>query len=98
MNMRLIFFIHFYSRCAPVLEIILRVLAAYTQACRVYMENHIQSNPVLDGNNQVEQDRQELKNCLLAAQESAMIQILLEYCQAKPDERKVSCMIIYICI
>ena len=72
------------------MEIILRVLAAYTQACRVYMENHIQSNPVLDGNNQIEQDRQELKNALLAAQESAVIQILLEYCQAKQDEKQVS--------
>ena len=85
-----VFYIPSY-RCAPVLEIILRVLAAYTQACRVYMENHIQSNPVLDGNNQIEQDRQELKNALLAAQESAIIQILLEYCQAKPDEKEV-CM------
>lgn len=77
------------SRCAPVLAIILRVLAAYTQACRVYMDNHIQSNPVLDGNNQIEQDRLELKNALLAAQESAIIQILLEYCQPKPEEKQV---------
>ena len=54
------------------------------------MENHIQSNPVLDGNNQIEQDRQELKNALLAAQESAIIQILLEYCQPKLAEKEVN--------
>lgn len=75
-------------RCAPLLEIVLRILSAYTLACRVYMENHIQSNPVLDGNNQTDQDRQELKGALLAAQESAVIQILLEYCIGNDDEKQ----------
>ncbi|XP_060560461.1 integrator complex subunit 2-like [Ruditapes philippinarum] len=75
-------------RCAPLLEIVLRILSAYTLACRVYMENHIQSNPVLDGNNQTDQDRQELKGALLAAQESAVIQILLEYCMENENEKQ----------
>lgn len=75
-------------RCAPLLEIVLRILSAYTLACRVYMENHIQSNPVLDGNNQTDKDRQELKEALLAAQESAVIQILLEYCMETEDDKK----------
>ncbi|KAL3858011.1 hypothetical protein ACJMK2_012627 [Sinanodonta woodiana] len=73
-------------RCPPVLEILLRVLVSYSQACRVYMENHIQSNPVMDNNNQIELERQELKNALLAAQDSAIIQILLECCLPKPGE------------
>ncbi|KAL4223618.1 Integrator complex subunit 2 [Mactra antiquata] len=74
-------------RCAPILEVVLRILSSYTLACRVYMDNHIQCNPVLDNNNQAEQDRQELKGALLAAQESAIIQILLEYCMATGDEK-----------
>lgn len=71
------------------LEIVLRILSAYTLACRVYMENHIQSNPVLDGNTQTDQNRQELKGALLAAQESAIIQILLEYCLETEEEKRV---------
>lgn len=67
----------------------MRILSAYTLACRVYMENHIQSNPVLDGNQQTDQNRQELKGALLAAQESAVIQILLEYCLENEEEKQV---------
>lgn len=76
-------------RCAPVLEIVIRILAAYTLACRVYMEDHIHCNPVLDGTAQTDQNRQELKGALLAAQESAIIQILLEYCLENEDEKQV---------
>ena len=71
------------------MEILLRILSAYTLACRVYMENHIKCNPILDGNNQSDQDRQELKGALLGAQESAITQILLEYCMATDIEKLV---------
>lgn len=58
------------------LEILLRILSAYTQACRVYL-----SSRVLDAaSTEKEKDRQELKVALLAAQESAIVQILLEVC------------------
>ena len=36
---------------------------------------------------QVEKDRMELKNALVAAQESACLQILLEVCLSLPEEK-----------
>ncbi|XP_005110013.1 integrator complex subunit 2 [Aplysia californica] len=63
-------------RCPPVLEIVLRILAAYMQACRVYLNSHMLDAAVTDK----EKDRQELKIALLAAQDSAIVQILLEVC------------------
>ncbi|XP_052246674.1 integrator complex subunit 2-like isoform X3 [Dreissena polymorpha] len=80
-------------RCGPVLEIVLRILGAYTLACRVYLENHIQCNPVADVTCQVDQNRQELKGALLAAQESAILQILLEYCLPSNQEKQVAGML-----
>ncbi|WAR02639.1 INT2-like protein, partial [Mya arenaria] len=77
-------------RCAPILEVVLRILSAYTLACRVYMESHIASTPVLDGAGQVDQDRHELKGALLSAQESAITQILLECCLPNEQEKQKS--------
>ncbi|CAI9724064.1 integrator complex subunit 2-like [Octopus vulgaris] len=96
-------------RCPPVLEIVLRVLEAYIQACRVFLSSHIASHPLFENpgfNNaqdqdkkdkeklldktsvSLEQERKELKNALTSAQESAVVQILLECCLRQPDEMK----------
>ncbi|KAK3084417.1 hypothetical protein FSP39_013249 [Pinctada imbricata] len=89
-------------RCAPLLEVVLRVLAAYMQACKVYLHNHMQKNPILEQaqneqerrdlkkieQNQAEQDRRDLKNALVATQESAIIQILLECCLPRGKEKE----------
>ena len=64
------------SRCPPLLEIVLRILSAYMQACRVYLNSHMLDAAATEK----EKDRQELKTALLAAQDSALVQILLEVC------------------
>ncbi|GAB1607223.1 integrator complex subunit 2-like [Argonauta hians] len=97
-------------RCPPVLEIVLRVLEAYIQACRVFLSSHIASHPLMETPSfniasdqdkkdkekqlqdktsvSVEQERKELKNALTSAQESAVVQILLECCLRLPEEKK----------
>ncbi|KAH9503168.1 Integrator complex subunit 2 [Bulinus truncatus] len=73
-------------RCAPILEILLRILSAYTQASRSYLNAH-----VLDAvETEKEKDRLELKVALLAAQESAIVQILLEVCLPLESEKNKS--------
>ncbi|CAH1791964.1 unnamed protein product [Owenia fusiformis] len=69
-------------RSAPVLEVALRVLSAFLQASRAQLNQHIQANPVLDHTQQqaVSLEREELKGALQSAQESAVVQILLEVC------------------
>uniref|UniRef100_A0A0B7A8V5 Integrator complex subunit 2 n=1 Tax=Arion vulgaris TaxID=1028688 RepID=A0A0B7A8V5_9EUPU len=71
-------------RCPPILEIVLRILSAYTQACRVYLNSHVMDAGITEK----EKDRQELKMALLAAQESAIVQILLEVCLPLESEKK----------
>ncbi|GAB6030189.1 Integrator complex subunit 2 [Chamberlinius hualienensis] len=69
-------------RCAPILEICIRILRAFLAASRVHLTHHLQDNPVLEKTGQVTNDaeRDELKNALILAQESAAVQILLEIC------------------
>lgn len=76
------------DRCPPVLDIVLRVLSAYLQASRVYLHNHMLSNPIMDNAAQAERERQDLKSALIAAQESAIIQILLECCVPTDEEQR----------
>ncbi|BFZ18552.1 hypothetical protein BsWGS_21591 [Bradybaena similaris] len=71
-------------RCPPILEIVLRILSAYTQACRVYLNSHVMDAAITEK----EKDRQELKTALLAAQESAIVQILLEVCLPLDSEKE----------
>ncbi|XP_067686242.1 integrator complex subunit 2-like isoform X2 [Haliotis asinina] len=89
-------------RNPSILEIVLRILSAYTQACQVYLTNHIQTHPILDNNLHAEHERQDLKIALSAAQESAIIQVLLECCLVDQEEiptgqlsdlREVQCLI-----
>ena len=72
-----------FFRCPPLLEIILRILAAYMQACRVYLNSHLLNA----AGKEKEKDRQELKTALLAAQDSAIVQILLEICSPSETEK-----------
>lgn len=89
-------------RCPPLLEIVLRILAAYMQACRVYLNSHLLNVK----STEKEKGRQELKTALLAAQDSAIVQILLEVCLPSETEktsehcemselREIRCLIFY---
>ena len=89
MQVHLILFSNYY-RCPPILEIVLCILSAYMQASKVHLHNHTLVNPILDNVSQNEQERRDLKNALIMAQDSAVIQILLECCLPKVDEVSVS--------
>ena len=69
-------------QCAPILKIILYILKACLAASRTMLTQHLQENPIIERSqsSQVTNDleREELKNALIAAQESAAVQILLE--------------------
>ncbi|XP_053600461.1 integrator complex subunit 2 [Plodia interpunctella] len=80
-------------RCGPILKIILRILEASLAASRSQLSRHLLDKPLLEKSGQLTSDseREELKNALVAAQESAALQILLEACletsedQLKPE-------------
>jgi integrator complex subunit 2 len=90
-----------FYRCPPVLEMLLRVLAAYTFASRAWLleKCHAQncitiatsansdSSAVAPGRLSV-QERKELCVALTAAQESAMVQFLLEMCLPNSEEEE----------
>jgi len=84
-------------RCAPIFDIFLRILSAYMDASRAFLAHHIQSHPspapkrgVGTSGSSADIEREELKSALVAAQESAIIQILLEICLPTEEERKQS--------
>jgi integrator complex subunit 2 len=68
--------------CAPMLEIVLYILKACLAASKTMLTQHMQENPIIERSqsSQVTNDmeREELKNALIASQESAAVQILLE--------------------
>ena len=76
--------------CAPILEIVLYILKACLAASRTMLTQHLQENPIIErsSHSQVSNDmeREELKNALIAAQESAAVQILLEAGLSKSDQ------------
>ncbi|KAF5306212.1 hypothetical protein FQR65_LT18603 [Abscondita terminalis] len=75
-------------RCAPIYAIILRVLRASLASSRSQLHQHLQSNPKLDLNGQVigDIDREDMCRALVAAQDSAAVQMLLETClETKED-------------
>ena len=82
-------------RCAPIFTVIIRVLMGYLAASRAMLNQHIlaNSNPSRNTSNtsgsKAEQEREELKAALLSAQESAVVQILLEVCLMTPEEKQV---------
>ena len=90
-----------FYRCPPVLEMLLRVLAAYTFASRAWLleKCHAQNCITIatsansDGSAAAPgrlsvQERKELCVALTAAQESAMVQFLLEMCLPNSEEEE----------
>ncbi|XP_065215851.1 integrator complex subunit 2 [Planococcus citri] len=82
-------------RCPAVLSIVIRVLQSSLAASRSQLSRHlmdgplsaIQSNQVITiGGLTTDVEREELKNALIAAQESAALQILLESCLETDDD------------
>lgn len=76
-------------RCAPILKIVLRILEASLAASRSQLTRHLQDKPMLEKTGQLTSDseREELKNALIAAQESAALQILLEACLETEEDK-----------
>ena len=77
------------TRCPPIFDIVLRILTAYLAASRALLSQHLQANPppkssITAG---VEQEREDLRSALVAAQESAAVQILLEICVPSKEEQ-----------
>ena len=88
------------TRCPPVLEILLRVLAAYTAASKAWLQEraHTQNcvamatpEPVTPSSSghMTKAERDELCVALTAAQESAIVQLLLEICLPTEEDKEV---------
>lgn len=77
-------------RCPPFMEIILHMLQAFLAASRTHLLHHTLENPMLEkaGLLESEKDREDLRMALVAAQESAAVQILLECCLPTQDDKK----------
>lgn len=76
-------------RCPPVMEIILHMLQAFLAASRIHLIRHTLERPLLEKTGQLEgeKDREELRLALVAVQESAAVQILLECCLPVEDDK-----------
>ncbi|XP_030078084.1 integrator complex subunit 2 [Microcaecilia unicolor] len=92
-------------RCPPLMDITLHMLNGYLLASKAFLNSHLKETADQDirssqtnslgttGQTEVpEVTREELKNALLAAQDSAAIQILLEICL--PTEKEKSQIVI----
>lgn len=86
-------------RCPPVMDLLLRCLAAYTSSAKTWLheQSHVQScvaaaHPDLLSSLSgfvSKQERDEACIALSATQESAIIQLLLEVCLSTPEDREV---------
>ncbi|CAG7720553.1 unnamed protein product [Allacma fusca] len=77
-------------RCAPILSILLHMLSASMSASKYFYNKHLLENhphAVTPGCIAPEIERDELKTALIALQESAIIQILLECCLIQKNEK-----------
>lgn len=83
-------------RCPPLMDITLRMLNGYLLASKAYLSAHLKETADQDirpsqnnlmGMEATEVTREELKNALLAAQDSAAVQILLEICLPMEEEK-----------
>ncbi|NXS07472.1 INT2 protein, partial [Neodrepanis coruscans] len=83
-------------RSPPLMDIILHMLNGYLLASKAYLNSHLKETAEQDirpsqnnamGPEAPEVTREELKNALLAAQDSAAVQILLEICLPTEEER-----------
>ncbi|XP_063992438.1 integrator complex subunit 2 isoform X2 [Diachasmimorpha longicaudata] len=78
-------------RCAPVLSVILRILQATLAASRSQLSRHMQDRPLTEKVGQLTSDveREDLRAALVAGQESAAVQILLEACLETDEDQRV---------
>ncbi|XP_032947360.1 integrator complex subunit 2 isoform X1 [Rhinolophus ferrumequinum] len=86
-------------RCPPLMDITLHMLNGYLLASKAYLSSHLKETAEQDRPSQnntlglvgqtdgPEVTREELKNALLAAQDSAAVQILLEICLPTEEEK-----------
>ncbi|XP_078535944.1 integrator complex subunit 2 isoform X1 [Lissotriton helveticus] len=81
-------------RCPPLMDVALHMLNGYLLASKAFLSNHLKETADQDikpsQNNMLETPevtREELKNALLAAQDSAAVQILLEICLPTEEEK-----------
>ncbi|XP_061461126.1 integrator complex subunit 2 isoform X2 [Rhineura floridana] len=85
-------------RCPPLMDITLHMLNGYLLASKAYLSAHLKETADQDnrpsqnnlGPEATEVTREELKNALLAAQDSAAVQILLEICLPMEGEKPLS--------
>ncbi|XP_056140438.1 integrator complex subunit 2 isoform X2 [Lampris incognitus] len=88
-------------RCPPLMDIVLHMLNGYLLASKAYLHCHLKETADFDRQSQTvsnlglagppdtpEVTREELKNALLAAQDSAAVQILLEVCLPTSEEQQ----------
>jgi integrator complex subunit 2 len=86
-------------RCPMLLEITLKILAGYVSASRVWLSekahalNCMTSATPESGLHLSNQERDELRIALTAAQESSIIQLLLEICLPTSEDRKESSLL-----
>nr|CAG4643017.1 EOG090X0154 [Ilyocryptus agilis] len=84
-------------RCPPAMQIVLYMLKAWLGASRTHLSRHLLDKPLLgplatQGPGNLagitsDSEREELKTALIATQESAVVQIVLEIClETKEDE------------
>ncbi|XP_063002455.1 integrator complex subunit 2 [Elgaria multicarinata webbii] len=83
-------------RCPPLMDITLHMLNGYLLASKAYLSAHLKEMADQDirpcqnnamGPEAADVTREELKNALLAAQDSAAVQILLEICLPMEEEK-----------
>uniref|UniRef100_A0A8C4SC60 Integrator complex subunit 2 n=2 Tax=Erpetoichthys calabaricus TaxID=27687 RepID=A0A8C4SC60_ERPCA len=92
-------------RCPPLMDITLHMLNGYLLASKAYLSAHLKETSDHDSKQSQtitslgltgpaeapEVTREELKNALLAAQDSAAVQILLEVCMPNEEEKTKGC-------
>ncbi|CAL1573919.1 unnamed protein product [Knipowitschia caucasica] len=90
-------------RCPPFMDIVLHMLNGYLLASKAYLHCHLKETADFDRQSLTvsslgvngqpdtpEVTREELKNALLAAQDSAAVQILLEVCLPNTEEQQLA--------
>ncbi|XP_068600620.1 integrator complex subunit 2 [Brachionichthys hirsutus] len=93
---------HRVFRCPPLMDVVLHMLNGYLLASKAYLHCHLKETAESERQSQTvsslgvpgqaetpEVTREELKNALLAAQDSAAVQILLEVCLPTSEEQRL---------
>ncbi|XP_071945249.1 integrator complex subunit 2-like [Antedon mediterranea] len=85
-------------RCCPILEVVIQMLTAFLAASRAFLSTHLLANSSTSSSKKqdlfnitpmcTDQEKEELKIALLAAQESTAVQILLEICLPFEGEQR----------